>query len=49
MNEEDTVEKKTARAGITKDEQKRPNYLGNKPNKSKVKVIEDDVFEVGST
>ena len=28
---------------------KRQNYLGNKPYKSKVKLIEDDVFEVGST
>ena len=39
-------DKKLAGAGVTKDGRKRPNYVGNKPSKSKVKVIKDDVFEV---
>ena len=49
MKQEDAGDKKPAWARATKDEQKKPNYVGSKPYKSKVNMIEDDVFEVGLT
>ena len=49
MKQEDTVGKKNSTGWNNQGREKRPNYRSNKPYTSKVKVIEDDVFELRLT